>query len=148
MSRHLDKYINLLTKLKTDTSPKWGKMSAQHMIEHLILAVQNGNGKLKLECFNPPEKLPVLKRYLLSGRTLPQGFVNPYIGDDLQPLIFTNLEESINELKNEVEDYYSFFESDPDATITNITFGPLNKSEWEVFHDKHFTHHLTQFGLF
>ena len=148
MSRNLDKYINLITQLNADTSPKWGKMSAQHMVEHLILAVQNGNGKLKLECFNPPEKLPVLKRYLLSSRPLPQGFVNPYIGDDLKPLKFTNLEESINELKNEVEDYYSFFESDPDATITNITFGPLNKSEWEVFHDKHFTHHLTQFGLF
>ena len=83
MSRNLDKYINLITQLNADTSPKWGKMSAQHMVEHLILAVQNGNGKLKLECFNPPEKLPVLKRYLLSSRPLPQGFVNPYIGDDL-----------------------------------------------------------------
>jgi len=148
MSRHLDKYINLLTKLKADTIPKWGKMSAQHMVEHLILAVQNGNGKLKLECFNPSEKLPVLKRYLLSGGPLPQGFVNPYIGDDLQQLKFANLEETINKLKKEVENYYRFFESDPEAIITNITFGPLNKSEWEVFHDKHFTHHLTQFGLF
>jgi len=122
-------------------------MTAQHMIEHLLLAVQMSNGKLVLECFNDKAKLPMLKRYLMSNRTLPQGFVNPYIGERLLPLKFTNLVEARTELEKEVNDYYNFFDENPDAKLTNVTFGELEKDEWEVFHDKHFTHHLKQFGL-
>jgi hypothetical protein len=46
-----------------------------------------------------------------------------------------------------VEDYYDYFEENPDSIFINPTFGPLNKEEWERFHIKHLTHHLTQFGL-
>jgi oxepin-CoA hydrolase/3-oxo-5,6-dehydrosuberyl-CoA semialdehyde dehydrogenase len=98
-------FIQFLTKinnLKPETKPQWGKMTAQHMVEHLITAVQISNGKVHFNCFNPPEKLPALRR---------------------------------------------FFESNPDAKPTNVTFGELNKAEWDQFHKKHFTHHLTQFNL-
>ncbi len=145
--RNLDKYIELLKELTPDNKPEWGKMSVQHMIEHLILAVQQGNGKLTVECFNDKEKLPMLKRYLMSSRPLPQGFVNPYIGEGLLPLKFTNIEEARTELEKEVNDYYKYFDENPEAKLTNVTFGELEKDEWEVFHDKHFTHHLKQFGL-
>ena len=143
----LDKYIELLKELTPDKNPEWGIMSAQHMIEHILLAVQMSNGKLVLECFNDKEKLPMLKRYLISNRPLPQGFVNPYIGEGLLPLKFTNIDEAITELEKEVNDYYNFFDENPEAKLTNVTFGELGKNEWEVFHDKHFTHHLKQFGL-
>jgi hypothetical protein len=53
------------------------------MVEHLILAVQMSNTKLKLECFNPPENIPSLKRFLMSSRPMPKLFVNPVIGEDL-----------------------------------------------------------------
>ncbi len=145
--KQLDKYIELLEQLTHDKKPEWGIMTPQHMIEHILLAVQMSNGKLTLECFNDEEKLPMLKRYLMSSRPLPQGFVNPYIGEGLLPLKFSNLEEAISELRKEVNDYYNFFEENPEAKLTNITFGELGKDEWAVFHDKHFTHHLKQFGL-
>jgi len=35
----------------------------------------------------------------------------------------------------------------PDALKLNPTFGELNKAEWEIFHEKHFTHHFKQFGI-
>ena len=44
--KRLDKYIELLKKLTPDKKPEWGIMSAQHMIEHILLAVQMSNGKL------------------------------------------------------------------------------------------------------
>jgi len=136
-----------LSLLKSDQKPVCGKMCAQHMVEHLILAVKMGNGKLKLECINPPDKLPTLKKFLMSSKPMPKGFVNPVIGTENLPLNYSSLEEAKNKLEEEIEDFYSFFEENPDAKPVNATFGELNKTEWYHFHKKHFTHHLEQFGL-
>jgi hypothetical protein len=140
-------YISQLESLLPEAKPLWGKMTLQHMIEHLILAVRSSNGKLKIECFNPKEKIPALKRFLLSDRPLPKNFINPVIGEDLLPLEYKNLKSAFSALKSEIDDYYIFFETNPEALTTNPTFGNLNKEEWDLFHKKHFTHHLEQFGL-
>ena len=147
MNNLTDNYLTLLNKLDPQQKPLWGKMTPQHMVEHLILAVQMSNGKLKLECFNPPEKIPTLKRFLMSNRPMPKGFVNPVIGPDNLPLNYSSLDESKKKLEEEIEDYYRLFEENPDVRPVNVTFGELNKEEWDVFHKKHFTHHLSQFGL-
>lgn len=146
MRSDLFSYIAHLTNLLPETRPLWGKMTLQHMIEHLILAVRSSNGKLKIECFNPPDKLPALKRFLMSERPLPKNFMNPVIGEELLPLEYKDLKSAIIALKSEIEDYYKFFKTNPGAVTTNPTFGDLNKNEWEQFHKKHFTHHLEQFG--
>ena len=147
MNNLTNNYLMLLNKLDPKQKAHWGKMKPQHMVEHLILAVQMSNGKLKLECFNPPEKIPTIKRFLMSNRPMPKGFVNPVIGPDNLPLNYSSLDESKKKLEEEIEDYYRFFEENPDVRPVNVTFGELNKEEWDVFHKKHFTHHLSQFGL-
>lgn len=143
----LKNFLTALTKLSKDEKPVWGKMSPQHMVEHLILSVQMSNGKLNLDCFNPPEKIPALKRFLMGSRPLPKLFINPAVGKDLRPLEYSSLEEAKNKLKEEIDDYKKFFENNPTAKTVNVTFGELNKEEWDVFHRKHFEHHLSQFGL-
>ncbi len=107
--------IKLLVNLRSDTKQLWGKMSAQHMVEHLILAVRTSNGKLNIGCFNPPEKIPTLKRFLMSRRPLPKEFINPLIGEGLLPLEYENLEEAKLVLEKELEDYYKDF-------MKNITY--------------------------
>jgi hypothetical protein len=140
-------YLILLKKLGPHQKPLWGKMTPQHMVEHLILAVQMSNGKLKLECFNPPEKIPSLKRFLMSSKPMPKLFVNPVIGEDLRPVEYSSFEEAMDKLTSVIDDYELFFENNHGAKPVNVTFGELNKKEWDVFHQKHFTHHLSQFGL-
>ena len=147
MNNLTDNYLTFLNKLDPQQKPLWGKMTPQHMVEHLILAVQMSNGKLKLECFNPPEKISTLKKFLMGNRPMPKLFVNPVIGEDLRPLEYPSLEEAREKLKKEMDDFILFFENNPDANLVNVTFGELNKEEWDVFHKKHFTHHLSQFGL-
>ncbi len=147
MQNNINELLSLLKKLTNETKPLWGKMSAQHMVEHLILAAKMSNGKLKYECFNPPEKLPVLKKFLTSSRPLPRNFINPAIGEDLIPLEFDSLEIAKEALIHEMTDHFNYFIKYPDAVLTNVTFGDLSKNEWEVFHIKHITHHLNQFGL-
>ncbi len=143
----LQNFFNEILKLEEDQKPLWGKMTPQHMVEHLILSVKMSNGKLTLKCINPPLKLPFLKKFLMSERPMPKLYVNPVIGEDLQPLKFNSLNQAQEKLKRETDDYEKFFSDNPDATPVNVTFGKLNKKEWDVFHQKHFTHHLKQFGL-
>lgn len=143
----LYKFIDKLEALTEEHKALWGKMSPQHMVEHLILAVKMGNGKLKLKCFNPPEKLPALKRFLMSERSLPKEFMNPAIGLDLLPLEYAHLNDAKEKLRSELNDHINYFLEHPDARTEHVTFGELNKEEWDKFHKKHFTHHLTQFGL-
>ena len=143
----LNQYCSKLSLLNKDVKALWGKMCPQHMVEHLILAVKMSNGKLKLECINPPEKIPSLKRFLMSSRPMPKLFANPVVGKDLRPLKYSSLEAAVEKLKNEIDVYVLFFENNPGAKPVNVTFGELNKEEWDVFHKKHFTHHLSQFGL-
>jgi len=136
-----------LEKLDDDSKPRWGKMTSQHMLEHLIQVLRCSNGKLVLKCINPVEKLPVLKRFLLSSRELPKNFVNPIIGEGLIPLEYANFGDALAVLREEIVEHDKFYDEKPDVKTINPTFGELNYDEWEVFHFKHFTHHLKQFGV-
>ncbi len=123
-------------------------MTAQHMVEHLCQAVQLSNGNFVInECMTPVEKLPLLKRVLMSHRPLPKNFTNTVVGAELKTLIHRNLNEAIEALQKEISEIDIYFEKNSEAKPVNPTFGPLNKEEWNQFHNKHFTHHLTQFGL-
>jgi hypothetical protein len=142
-----DQFLKKLTLLNLDQNPLWGKMTPQHMVEHLILSLQMSNGKLNVECISQPENLPSLKRFLLSERELPKEYINPYIGPDLLPLKFSDINEARSELEKEINNYEQFFRTNPDTKSVHVTFGELSKLEWDKFHLKHFTHHLEQFNL-
>jgi len=137
----------VLDDLRAETKQLWGKMLAQHMVEHLIFAMRISNGKLTVECFNPPDKIPALRKFLMSSRPLPKEFINPIIGEGLVPLNYPDLKAAKKVLQQEVEDYYNYFKVSPEAVLTNPTFGKLDKTGWDVFHDKHFRHHFLQFGI-
>jgi hypothetical protein len=142
-----DQFLKNLNRISADQKPLWGKMTAQHMVEHLILALQMSNGKLNAKCISQPETLPPLKRFLLGDRPFPKEYINPYIGPNLLPLKFPDLNKARSELEKEISNYENFFETNPDTKTVHVTFGELGKQEWDRFHSKHFTHHLEQFDL-
>lgn len=142
-----DQFLVKLKNLKPEMQPQWGKMTTQHMVEHLIMTMHMSNGKEHFKCFSPQERLPALKRFLMSEKPLPRNYISPVVGPDNPPLQYSNLEETKKVLESEIKDYYKFFELNPDAKPTNVTFGELDKEEWDQFHKKHFTHHFTQFNL-
>ena len=142
--------INLpqLKSLTNETKPLWGTMTPQHMVEHLVRAVQSSNGSFAFtEFMTPPEKVPILKRFMFRTRPFPKNFVNTVIGEGLKPLVYSDLDSGKEELLKEIDDFHKYFKSNPEAKPINATFGPLTYEEWIAFHNKHFTHHLTQFGL-
>lgn len=147
MNLSLEEIIKLLENLDAGTEPLWGKMTAQHMVEHLVFALRISNAKLNVDCFIPKERWATMKKVLESNKPLPKNFINPVIGENLIPLEFSNIDESKENLKKEFFDFVKYFADNPGATLINPTFGELNFEEWKTFHLKHFTHHYQQFGL-
>ena len=143
----LESFLEKLEILNPDQKAVWGKMTAQHMVEHLIYTVQISNCKLKFQCVTQPERLPALKSFLLSPKPFPRLSINPVIGTELVELKCKDIHEAKEKLREEISDYYSYFKQNPEAKPVHMIFGELNKEEWDMVHQKHFTHHLTQFGL-
>jgi len=139
--------INKLTLLNAVQSPLWGKMTPQHMVEHLYKAVQASINEIALDIYSEERKIQVLKKMFLGDRPLPKEFMNPAIGPDLLELEFENLSSAIKELKNVLARYEKYFSGNSSAKTIHPIFGYLTKEEWDIFHKKHFKHHLSQFGI-
>lgn len=138
----------LLSRLEPNTPAHWGTMTAQHMVEHLILPLQIGRGVFKVEVVTPEAKVGRVKQLMLLGEApLKKGFAAPFLPEGLLPLQFENLTLAIEALKKETEAFLLFLETYSDSSSTHPVFGPLNKEEWLLFQSKHFTHHFSQFGL-
>lgn len=140
-------YLEKLNQLRADQKPLWGKMTPQHMLEHLYKTVQSSINEISLNVYTEERKIPLLKRLFLGDRALPTEFMNPAIGPNLLQLEFENLGSAIKELENVLARYDKFFADNPSSKTIHPIFGYLTKEEWDVFHHKHFKHHLSQFGL-
>lgn len=139
--------IESLKNLKADQKPLWGKMTPQHMVEHLYKTVQASINEISIKIYSEERRIPVLKRLFLGGKEFPKEFMNPAVGPDLIDLEFNDLQSAINQLENIFTWYEKFFSEIPDVKTIHPIFGYLTKEEWDLFHKKHFKHHLGQFGL-
>ena len=137
-----------LNLLRIDTLPLFGKMSAQHMVEHLTFAIMFSNGKLPQKLHYPIDKAELIKTtFIYSDKEMPIGFKAPMLSDDLLELKFPDLKTSISILLSELKSFDKYFVDNKDATPINPTMGELSKQEWTIFHNKHFEHHFKQFNL-
>ncbi len=79
---------------------------------------------------------------------MPQNFGAPErLESELKQLKHENLETAKVRLLEAYDDFIAYFKEHPDAKLTNIVFGELNRYEWNLFHRKHYNHHFEQFGL-
>lgn len=142
---HLKPLNEVLKNLKPDTQPQWGRMTAQHMVEHLTNSINASNGRRILTSDLPEEKSVKAKAFLMSERPMPRGISsNP--DADLPVLRNQDLEKAIQELQEAIKAFEEHHLETP-KTYAHPAFGELNLDEWHVFHDKHFRHHFNQFGL-
>ncbi len=137
-----------LSALKADAQPGFGKMSAQHMVEHLIFTVRISDNKDPHPLYFREEKAAVIRNYTIdTEKEIIEGFRAPMLPADPVPLKESSLEAAIETLKLEIYYFDNFFRENPEATPTNPTMGPLKYHEWIIFHSKHFNHHFKQFNL-
>lgn len=137
-----------LEKLNETDSPIFGKLSPQHMVEHLYATVMLSNGKYPVKLSCSEEEASMMKNSLIySDMDFPMDFKAPMMGDDPPELQLPDLKTAIEKLKIELEDFDRYFDENKSSQPVNPLSGPLNKDEWVIFHNKHFAHHFKQYNL-
>lgn len=138
----------LLSKFKFNAIPLWGKMSPQHILEHLTKTLKVSCGKIPVKMYLTPEEGEVLKQKLIYGEMqLSPGIKSPILGDEPPALEHADFNIAMNELNKEITFFKNYYINNPQAKHMHPRMGELKHSEWEVFHNKHFTHHFKQYGL-
>jgi len=134
----------LLLNLDAQAKPLWGKMTPQQMIEHLITQVQYTNG-VRIPTWDGPHENTAARKQngIYTNNEMPRNIV---LEELPETLTYPDLETAINQLMKELDTFDRHFNT-LDLKVIHGGFGPLDYSEWIIWHGKHFTHHLKQFGL-
>ncbi len=140
--------FNLLESLDKSKNPVFGKMTPQHMVEHLSIVVAVSNGKYPQKLISTPEKAELVKTgFIYTDKEMPIGIKAPMLGEEPEALVFPDLKSAIEVLRNELNKFDGFFQDNYKAKPIHPIFGELTYAEWIIFHNKHFTHHLKQYNL-
>lgn len=138
-----------LNKLPSAAIGKWGKMNGQQMVEHLILIFSASSGKVEVTLATPIEYLPKYKEFLWSDKEFKENTKAPtsLIPEEPQQYQHATMPLALQELQDELDYFYNYFETHPGIKTMHPAFGELNFEEWIQAHYKHVVHHLKQFEL-
>ena len=137
-----------IDKFKEGAKPLFGILTPQHVVEHLITSLRLSTGKKEIEFTGNQEIADKIKAVLIySDAEMPQNIKNPLLTDGLAALLYKNLEESKEQLKEELVYFYAYKAQNPMATGIHPRMNVLSMEEWSVIHGKHFAHHFKQYGL-
>lgn len=136
-----------LDKIKADMPAMWGKMSAQHVVEHLSLITKLSFSEMEIPLEIPEEKVAKARLFLFSEEPMPRNFKLKVLGDEPPSLYFASIDEAKQSLLKMMHDFNAYYEKNPLATRNHPTFGKCSYSDWKRIHSKHFTHHFLQFGI-
>jgi hypothetical protein len=138
----------ILDSLTPEHQPKWGKMTPQHVVEHLSLSFALANGKIKADKFITPEdRLPLMKRFVTTDTPLKENTKSPVLSEEPSPLKYGSLEEAKAMFLLQLQNIFNVYEADSTLVIRNPVFGDLNYEEQLGLIYKHVQHHFRQFGL-
>ncbi len=140
---------SIINKLDPNAKPLWGKMSPQHIIEHLAMALKISTGKIIVKRYTTDEEAQTIKeRLIYSPAEIPTGIKNPLLTDEPPALQYNNLDTAVKELFNEINYFKEYYSKNPGTLHMQPRMGELTHKEWLVFHNKHFAHHFKQYGLY
>lgn len=136
--------MDRITKLKSDSTPIWGRMSTAQMLSHVQVPVKLALGEA------------TIKRNLIG--LLLGGFAKKKLMSDqpfahnlpTHPDFVRKGEYDFEKEKMELMAVLDRLQSGGSAIITKDPhpfFGKMNTHEWSILLWKHFDHHLRQFGV-
>jgi len=140
-------YITHLQKLSTSTTPQWGKMNVQQMIEHMADAFAEAYGNPVKSLVTPEENLGKMQDFLKSEKAFKENTKNVNMPDEPTPVRFASKEEALEDLQQEIANFFLAFESEKKKYVMNPFFGELDYGLSIQLLHKHSTHHLRQFGV-
>ncbi len=143
------KLVSYLQRLDPATTPRWGKMNVQQMIEHFGGdAVRNASGRLKIDnILTPPQHFEKMREFMMSDKPFKENTKNPLMGEEPLPLRYKTVQAAIGALQQELIYFFEAYEKNPAQIIRNPFFGDLNFEQNVQLLYKHALHHLRQFGV-
>jgi len=142
----LSSVLEKIDQLDESTSPLWGYMSAQRMIEHLSDTLLLSCTEHEFPQIVPKEKVQKAQDFIFSEIPMPKNFKAPFAGKDM-PLRNSNFMESIEEFKHSWIQFEDYFKTNSKIRTLHPNFGQLSYDQWLRIHSKHVTHHLKQFAI-
>jgi len=137
-----------LNALTESTKPEWGRMTAQHLVEHFEYFNRLGLGDVKGEILTPDDKIEKYQDSLWNHYPMPKNFEHPnFKKGELEELRFENMNEAKEAYWKSYEEVQNFYKENPDGKLMNPVFGMLDKYHFKLLNNKHMHHHFTQFGL-
>lgn len=136
-------FVGILTP---EAVGKWGKMNAQQMVEHVADFFKISTKKLTMPFVSSPEHLEKLRAFLYSDKEFRENTKAPVLPDEPFAVRHQSMQDSVDELKNEIADFIRLFETEKGLVTQHPVFGNLDFEEWVLLHYKHVLHHAKQFG--
>lgn len=140
-------YISLLKTVPADAARHWGKMNFQQSVEHMADSVRIANGKEPHTLLTPEEQMPRMQDFIRSEKLFRENTPNRLLPDEPAEVKHATLNAAIDELEQELHDFFAAFEGKPEHRVMNPFFGNLDFSLWCRLLYKHAWHHLKQFGV-
>jgi oxepin-CoA hydrolase/3-oxo-5,6-dehydrosuberyl-CoA semialdehyde dehydrogenase len=144
-----EKITECINKLTENSKPKWGTMTAQHLVEHLEFGYRIASGEIQDFYITTPEKiLDKVHNTLYNYEKMPQNFDFPLAEKSkINELKHSDLAEAKEKMMQARSKYLDYFNQNPDALLKNAVFGDMNRYEWYLLERKHLNHHFEQFEV-
>ena len=136
-----------IASLREDAAPRWGRMTAREMVEHLSWIFEVSTGQASVGCPVPEAKRERYKGFLYNSTPMTREFRNPALTAGLPPLRHADLDQAKATLRKDVYRFVDCCRDAPETTHVHPVFGPIGMEEWSRSHFKHAYHHLLQFDL-
>lgn len=139
-------FPRLLGNLNPDTTPNFGLMTPQHMVEHLTMVIKTSVKRYGDPIVPPTKGQLGFKKFIQKGAVM-KHFPSDKTKDDLPELRYATLDEALAQIPIAVERFYAHYEAHPVFISYSRMAGELNFEELELLHYMHTRYHLWQFGL-
>jgi len=138
------RHKNNFKELKEDTVAKFGLMTPQHMVEHLLWVTKTTIGRKGEPDGEPTKSQLYFQKFINNGAIFQY---QPKEDASLKALKYGSLEEAIAQVAPAIDRFYKYCEEHPNAKSYNPIMGELTQEQLEIFHAQHYRWHLYQFGL-
>jgi hypothetical protein len=136
--------LDRASRLRAEAKPRWGKLTAPAMLEHLVLWLRYPAGELEARPADVPAVLrwfPV-KQVFTYVLPVPKGIETV---PELVPTVSGTLSDELAAMRGALER----LAAEPADSVwpDHYAFGPYSRRAWGVLGWKHTDYHLRQFGV-
>lgn len=144
---YAEEVVHRLGNIRQDARPRWGELSRDGLIEHLIWAMRHSMGRSRTIPFVGNCLTRYVARPLILSGALPLARNSRASRILKQQGLRTREPGDLETLHALVEEYLDLVQADEFRPAPHPTLGRLGVDGWDRFHVLHFEHHLKQFGM-